>query len=118
MITLLLGEDHFEPVDVVTIEPAGYPGVRAIAIRPNHFLLAASTKSRAAGIQLLERQLIAIEGLEMEDEERWTAAEPWSTKEPYDHSNPRHFRSLPLELAIAIYDGLLMTDSEQPKITG
>lgn len=47
----------------------------------------------------IKDQLIRIEGLVME--------EPGGAKVPYDHSNPKHWASLPQKMFAPIYDALL-----------
>ncbi len=106
MITLPIVDDQPDPSDVVELELRDFPGVTVIARRPDRALFADGFTHTAATL-LVQLHIVSIKGLQMTDEEIWTT-------EPYDHSNPRHFRSLSLELTEAIYDALLTLEPDEP----
>ena len=89
----------------VPLDKAGFAGVVAI-VRP----LDVEDSSRwtdafpdekarnLAATQLVKQQLIRIEGLEMKHGD---------SSVPYDHTNPSHWRSLPLAMRNPIYAGIM-----------
>ncbi|MFL5481136.1 MAG: hypothetical protein ACJ8AK_03020 [Gemmatimonadaceae bacterium] len=102
MITLPILEDELR----IPLDEAGFPGVVAV-VRPLDIVDASKWRDafptddakNAAATELVRAQLVRIEGMQMRQK--------GSSPVPYDHSDPRHFRSIPPGIRNAIYNGLM-----------
>jgi len=88
------------------LDKAGFAGVVAV-IRPIDVVDASKWRDafptdnarNAASTELVRQQLIRIENFALRA--------PDGSTVPYDHSNVKHFRSIPLTMRTAIYVGLM-----------
>lgn len=110
----------------IPLDAAGFPGVVAVA-RPLDVNDASKWRDafpteagrNVAATELVRQQLIGLEQLEMKGAD--------GAAVPYDHSNPKHFRSIGVAMRNAIYNGLMERvnvsegqekNSDSPSVSG
>ncbi|MDQ6770534.1 MAG: hypothetical protein M3Z54_11170 [Gemmatimonadota bacterium] len=111
---------------VIPLDAAGFKGVAAVA-RPLDVIDASKWRDafpteagrNIAATELVRAQLIRIEGMVMKAADGSTVS--------YDHTNPKHFRSIGVAMRNAIYNGLMERasvseeqekNSDSPSVSG